>query len=275
MTASFFRLAFFDRRFSRLTAWLVPVLLLVLWEALVDAGVVPTRILPAPSSVAEAFLRLVRSGEIFTHLGISAQRASLGFLIGGSLGLFLGFVNGLSRVSEVLFDSPIQMIRNIPHLALVPIVILWFGIGEQAKVFLVALGVVFPIYINTFHGIRSIDPGLLELARVYQLSRWRLLTEIVLPGALPNILLGIRYALGITWLTLIVAETIAASSGIGYMAMNAREFLETDVVVLSILLYALFGKIADSIARFLERAWLKWHHTQQPSRQPGFNLGFS
>jgi sulfonate transport system permease protein len=172
-------------------------------------------------------------------------------------------VNGLSRVAEVLFDSPLQMLRNVPHLALLPIVILWFGIGEEAKVFLVALGAVFPIYVNTFHGIRAIDPGLLELAKVYQLERWKVFADIVFPAALPSVLLGVRYALGVTWLTLIVAETVAARSGIGFMAMNAREFLETDVVVLSILLYALFGKAADSITRFLEVTCLEWHHAQQ------------
>jgi len=250
-------------------AWLVPVLALVTWEILVDRQIAPSRFLPAPSSVIQAFLRLLKSGELSTHLGISLQRAALGFLIGGSVGLLFGFINGLSRVSEVLFDSPIQMIRTIPHLALLPIVILWFGIGEESKVFLVALGAVFPIYINTFHGIRSIDPGLRELATVYQIGRWKVFTEIVLPGALPSILLGVRYALGITWLTLIVAETIAARSGIGFMAMNAREFLETDVVVLSILLYALFGKLADSIARALERSFLQWHDSQLSVRRVG------
>lgn len=256
------RVLFYDRRYSRFTAWLVPVLVLAVWELLVDVGVVPVRILPAPSSVLEAFVRLTKSGELLTHLGVSFQRAAAGFVIGGGVGLLLGFLNGISRVSEVLFDSPIQMIRNIPHLALLPIVILWFGIGEESKVFLVALGALFPIYVNTFHGIRSIDPGLRELAKVYQIGRWKAFTDIVLPSALPNILLGVRYALGITWLTLIVAETVAARSGIGFMAMNAREFLETEVVVLSIVLYALFGKAADSIARLLERSWLGWHHSQ-------------
>jgi sulfonate transport system permease protein len=270
MTARFSpRKFFYDQRYSRFTAWLVPALALVVWEILVDQRVVPARILPAPSDVLAAFVRLTSSGELPRHLSISFQRAAVGFALGGSIGLLLGFVNGISRVSEVLFDSPMQMIRNIPHLALLPIVILWFGIGEESKVFLVALGAVFPIYVNTFHGIRAIDPGLRELAQVYQIGRWKVFTEIVLPGALPGILLGVRYALGITWLTLIVAETIAARSGIGFMAMNAREFLETEVVVLSILLYALFGKTADSVARFLERRFLQWHHSQQATRLDG------
>ena len=141
------------------------------------------------------------------------------------------------------------MIRNIPHLALIPLVILWFGIDEEAKIFLVALGVFFPIYVNTQHGVRSVDPHLLEMGRAYGMSQAALFLRVVLPGALPSIFVGLRYGLGIMWLTLIVAETISASSGIGFMAMNAREFMMVDVVVLSILVYAALGKLADSIAR--------------------------
>jgi sulfonate transport system permease protein len=151
------------------------------------------------------------------------------------------------------------MIRNIPHLALIPLVILWFGIDEAAKVFLVALGVFFPIYVNTLHGVRSVDPHLLEMARAYGMKPNAVFRRVVLPGALPSILVGLRYGLGIMWLTLIVAETIAATSGIGYMAMNAREFMQVDVVVFAILLYAALGKLADSAARLLERTALAWN----------------
>ncbi len=151
----------------------------------------------------------------------------------------------------------------MPHLALIPLVILWFGIDESAKIFLVALGTLFPIYLNTYHGIRGIDPGLLEMARSYGLSGFALFRQVILPGALPSILVGVRFALGFMWLTLIVAETISASSGIGYLAMNAREFLQTDVVVLAILLYAVLGKLADLAARGLERVWLRWHPAYQ------------
>ncbi len=155
------------------------------------------------------------------------------------------------------------MLRNIPHLAMIPLVILWFGIGEEAKLFLVAIGVFFPIYLNTFHGIRTVDRGLIEMGKVYGLRPAELFWQVALPGALPSILVGLRYALGIMWLTLIVAETIASDSGIGYMAMNAREFMRTDVVVFSILMYALLGKVADSIAKFLEAKLLQWHPSYQ------------
>ena len=255
----------FSRRsfpWEQFAPWIVPVSLVVIWQLLSQLGVMPTRILPAPTQIVEAAIRLASSGELFRNVGISLYRALAGFLIGGSIGLSLGVLNGLSRPAEHLLDSSLQMIRNIPHLALIPLVILWFGIGDPARIFLVALGVFFPIYINTFAGIRAIDPNLLEMGKVYGLRSQQLFWRIVLPSALPSMLVGLRYALGLMWLTLIVAETIAANSGIGYMAMNAREFMQTDVVVLSILLYALLGKLADSIVRVLEHWWLPWHPSQ-------------
>ncbi|END4309845.1 aliphatic sulfonate ABC transporter permease SsuC, partial [Shigella flexneri] len=193
------------------------------------------------------------------HLAISSWRALIGFSIGGSLGLILGLISGLSSWGERLLDTSIQMLRNVPHLALIPLVILWFGIDESAKIFLVALGTLFPIYINTWHGIRNIDRGLVEMARSYGLSGIPLFIHVILPDALPSIMVGVRFALGLMWLTLIVAETISANSGIGYLAMNAREFLQTDVVVVAIILYALLGKLADVSAQLLERLWLRWN----------------
>jgi len=251
----------------RLAPWALPTLLLVVWQAAVSSGWLSTRILPAPSAVVEAGISLVRSGEIWTHLGISTWRAGIGFAIGGSIGLVLGFITGLSAWGERLLDSSVQMIRNIPHLALIPLVILWFGIDESAKIFLVALGTLFPIYLNTYHGIRNIDPALVEMARSYGLSGFSLFRQVILPGAMPSILVGVRFALGFMWLTLIVAETISASSGIGYLAMNAREFLQTDVVVLAIVLYAILGKLADLAARGLERVCLRWHPAYQVAKR--------
>lgn len=251
--------------FQQVIPWIVPMLLIVSWQLLVQVGWLSTRVLPAPTGVLSAGIRLAISGELFHHIGISAWRALVGFIIGGGIGLALGFLNGLFPIAEKLLDTSLQMVRNIPHLALIPLVILWFGIGDPARLFLVALGVFFPMYINTFHGIRSVDAGLIEMGKVYGLSARSLLLKIILPGALPSILVGLRYSLGIMWLTLIVAETIAADSGIGYMAMNAREFLQTDVVVVSIIMYALLGKLADAIARKLEEKWLVWHPNYQPA----------
>ena len=247
----------------KLAPWFLPILLLVLWQLSVSSGLLSSRILPAPSAVVLAGWGLLSSGELWQHLAISSWRAFVGLVIGGGLGLVLGFISGLSTWGERLLDSSVQMIRNIPHLALIPLVILWFGIDESAKIFLVALGSLFPIYLNTYHGIRNVDPALVEMSRSYGLSGFALFRQVILPGALPSILVGLRFALGFMWLTLIVAETISASAGIGYLAMNAREFLQTDVGVRAIVLYAVLGKLADLAARALERAWLRWHPAYQ------------
>ena len=242
-----------------LLPWLVPVLILVAWQIAADGGWITRRTLPSPFAIAHAAVTLALSGELLANVAISCQRAFLGFLIGGSLGLISGILNGVSSLAARLLDTTLQMLRNIPHLAIIPMVILWFGIGESAKLFLVAVGVFFPIYLNTYHGVRLVDAGLLEMGRIYQLSRWAMFWRVILPGAMPSILLGVRYGLGIMWLTLIVAETISANAGIGYMTMNAREFLQTDIVLVGVLLYALLGKLADIAARMLERWCLAWH----------------
>jgi sulfonate transport system permease protein len=242
-----------------LIPWLVPLAIVFIWQLASVTGFVPARVLPAPSDVVLAGWKLLLSGELVRNMWVSFWRAGVGFLIGGGIGFVFGLSNGLSRLSAKLTDTTLQMIRNIPHLALIPLVILWFGIDEAAKLFLVALGVFFPIYLNTLHGIRTVDPQLIEMGRVYGMSDAELFRRVIFPGALPSIFVGVRFALGIMWLTLIVAETIAASSGLGYMAMQAREFLQIDIVVLSILIYALLGKLADSSARALERLTLSWH----------------
>jgi sulfonate transport system permease protein len=243
---------------KRLLPWTVPLLLLGVWHLVGSHDPAHPGALPAPGLVARAGVELIRSGELAQHSWISLQRAGLGLLIGGGLGFVLGAANGASGLAEKLFDTPVQMVRNVPHLALIPLTILWFGLGESSKVFLVALGVLFPMYANTFHGVRSIDPGLLEMGRLFGLSRLGLLREVVVPGALPSVLVGLRYALGLMWLSLIVAETIGSDTGIGYLAMNAREFMRTDVVIFSILLYAFLGKAADLVVRALERLTLRW-----------------
>ena len=255
----FFTAPFFRDLGNRLLPWLVPVFLLWLWQLASSQGWLSTRVLPAPSEVIKAAWILSASGELWIHVKVSAARALAGLAIGGSLGLALGLLTGSVRFFEILLDSSIQMVRNIPALALIPLVILWFGIDETAKLFLIAVSVFFPIYLNTFHGIRNVDPGLIEMGRTYGLSRWELYRQIILPGALSSILVGLRFSLGLMWVILIVAETISAQAGIGYLTMNAREFLQTDVVLVGIFLYALLGKLADVFARGLESYWLRWH----------------
>ena len=241
-----------------LLRWVVPALIVAGWQGASSFGLASSAVLPSPASVLAAGWRLTLTRELPQNVLVSFMRALAGLMVGGAIGFGFGLANGLSKVSDAASDTTLQMIRNVPHLALIPLVIVWFGIDEGAKLFLVSLGVFFPIYLNTLHGVRSIDPQLIEMARSYGMSRRALFRRVILPGAAPSVFVGLRYALGVMWLTLIVAETIAAQSGVGYMAMQAREFMQTDVVMLSILIYGLLGKLADSVSRALERVFLPW-----------------
>jgi sulfonate transport system permease protein len=252
---------------QRALPWALPLAVLLGWEIASRSGWLSPRVLPEPGSVLSAFWSLLRSGELGQDVAVSTGRALAGLALGGGLGLLLGLLTGTFRSAETLLDTSLQMLRNIPALALIPLVIMWLGIDEGAKLFLVAVGVFFPIYLNTFHGIRSVDKGLIEMARSYGLKGWPLYRHVILPGALPSVLVGLRFALGLMWVLLIVAETISAQSGIGYLTMNAREFLQTDVVLVGVLLYALLGKLADVLAKGLERWWLRWHPGYQTSRK--------
>lgn len=240
-------------------SWLVPVLLLVTWEALARFGWIEPHLLPAPSKVALTAYKLTVAGTLLHDLAVSLLRAAIGFAIGGGIGFALGTLVGFSRIAEAVIDRSVQMVRAIPFLAVLPLVIVWLGVGEGQKIFLVALGVAFPIYVNTTLGIRQVDPKLIELGRVQGLSTRELITRIILPGALPSILTGVRFSLATAWLALVVAETIGAQAGLGFLALDAREFLRTDVIVLTVIIYALIGVAADSLARLLERRLLTWH----------------
>lgn len=250
-----------------LLPWTAPLVLLAVWQVASDLAWLPQRLLPAPSSVIATAWAMAASGELWRHLGISFGRAAAGFVIGGSLGLFFGLLTGLSRRGELTFDTLLQMLRTVPSLAVTPLILIWFGIDETSKIVLVAFATFFPVYMNTYHGIRSVDPQLIEMSRHYGLRGWPLVRHIILPGAVSSILVGVRYSLGVAWVVLIVAESIAAEAGIGYMAANAREFLNTNVIVLSIVLYALLGKATDALARRLEGRWLRWHENYQRRAQ--------
>jgi sulfonate transport system permease protein len=252
---------------SALLPYLLPLTIVLLWQSAASFGWITNRLMPAPIQVVWAFWDKLSSGQLLVDIHASAVRAVSGLLVGGSIGFLLGLANGVSRLSHALTDTTLQMLRTIPNLALIPLVILWFGIGEEAKLFLTALGVFFPIYLNTLHGVRNVDPHLIEMGRVYGMNGWTLFRKVIFPGALPSIFVGLRFSLGIMWLTLIVAETMAASSGIGHMANSAREFMMTDVVILALVIYALLGKLADLIALTLERLTLSWNPAyQKPTR---------
>ncbi|WP_334351971.1 ABC transporter permease subunit [Companilactobacillus sp. HBUAS56257] len=246
---------------TKLLPFLIPIILVLFWQVASSLGWLSSSVLPSPLAVLQDGIKLTQSGELPKNLSISLYRATLGLLIGGGIGFILGFINGMSKTCRLLFDSSIQMFRNIPHLALIPLIILWLGINESAKISLVAIGTMFPVYINTFHGISSVDPDLIEMGESYELSKRQMFFKIIFPAALPQILVGIRYALGVMWTTLIVAETISASSGIGYMANNAEDFMDMETVILCIVVYAVLGKISDLVAKSFESLLLEWQTT--------------
>ncbi|MBO4160922.1 ABC transporter permease [Micromonospora antibiotica] len=235
-----------------------PVVLVAGWEAAAHAGLLAPEKLPAPSRVLATGVRLAGDGTLGVHLLDSLTRAGVGLLLGGLLALVLGVAAGLLRLGDDLVDPPVQMARMLPHLGLVPLLIIWVGIGESLKVTLVALGVFFPIYFNTYAGIRHIDERLVEAARTCGLGPAARLRHVVLPGALPSLFLGLRLAIGAAWLSLVVGEQVNAQTGIGFLMMEAREFSQTDVVVLGLVVYALLGLLSDLALRILERRTLTW-----------------
>lgn len=246
----------------KIPAWLqrsvTTIVIVLLWEAASLAGLIPARILAAPTAVAGTAWSMVASGELESNLLVSLVRATVGLSIALVLGTTLALASGLSRIGELAIDAPMQMLRTMPFLALVPLFILWFGIGETPKIALVALGATFPIYLTLFSGIRGIDKKLVEVAGCFGMSQWSLICHVVLPGALPSFLVGLRYALGISWLSLVVAEQVNASAGIGYLIMDARDYMRTDIILVCLLVYSLLGLGTDLMVRMLERYALAW-----------------
>lgn len=230
-----------------------PIVLLALWQLASALGILPQDVLPAPSLIAEAGVEVIENGQLADALGVSGLRVLEGLLLGGVVGVALGTAVGLSRWVEATVDPPMQMVRALPHLGLIPLFILWFGIGELPKVLLVALGVSFPLYLNTFSAIRQVDPKLFETAQILGFSFWQRFRNIIVPSAAPQVLVGFRQSLAIAWLTLIVAEQINADKGIGFLINNARDFLRIDVIIFGLVVYALLGIGTDAIVRALER----------------------
>lgn len=238
-----------------------PLVLLGVWFVLSESGIVTQEQLPPPSDVFDKFTELLGNGSLGKNLWISLRRAVVGFTIGVAVGVVLALIAGLSRIGEYLIDAPMQMLRSMPILALVPLAIVWFGIGEEVKIVLVALGVVFPIYLNAHAGIRGVDRRFVELAEVVGLSKLALIRRIVLPGSLPSFYTGLRFASAIAWLVLVVSEQINANSGIGFMMTQARTFGQTEVIVLGLVIYSLLGLMSDALVRLAERRALRWRAT--------------
>lgn len=235
-----------------------PVVLLVAWQLVSGAGLVPARTLPAPSTVWRAAVELALNGQLGDGLVVSLRRMALGFAVGGLLGAASGVVTGLVRWADTALDPVVQMVRNVPLFGLIPLLILWFGIGELPKLVLIALAAGLPLYVNVHAGIRDADPLLAEAATVLGYTRGQRLWHVVLPGAASQAFVGVRIAVASAWLALVVAETIATDSGIGYVINNARDFLRTDIVIVGLLVYALVGLVMDAAVRVVEAGVLRW-----------------
>ncbi|MCA2213156.1 ABC transporter permease [Jidongwangia harbinensis] len=233
------------------------VAVFLLWQVGASAGWLGSTT-PSPAEVVNAAGELIGSGELQHHLGVSLARVAKGLAIGLAVGLVLGLAAGLLRLAEDVIDAPIQSLRMLPHLALVPVFIIWFGIGETSKIALIAIGPIFPLYLNVLHGIRGVDERLVESARSCGVTRLGLILRVILPGALPQILVGLRQALGIGWLSLVVAEQTATTAGVGFLMNDAREFLRTDVIFVVLVIYALLGLFTDLFVRLIERRALAW-----------------
>ncbi|MEH1056905.1 ABC transporter permease [Micromonospora sp. CPCC 206171] len=238
-----------------------PFLLLTVWAGGSAAGWIDPRTLSAPWTVVTTAGDLIVDGRLQDNLAISAQRAGLGLAIGTVVGTVLALIAGLSRWGEAVLDGPIQIKRAIPALALLPLLVLWFGIGEQMKVITITLGVFVPVYIHTHNGLRSIDSRYVELGESLRLPRVAFIRRIVLPGALPGFLLGMRFAVVGAWLSLVVVEQINSTSGIGYMMELARQYGQTDVIIVGLVLYGLLGLLSDGAVRLAQRRALSWRRT--------------
>jgi sulfonate transport system permease protein len=242
-------------------AVLGPVVLLAIWSIGSATGLLDPRVLSAPWTVVTTAGDLIADGRLQSNLWTSTQRAFIGLGLGIVLGVVLALISGLSRLGEAVLDGPIQIKRAIPSLALLPLLILWLGIGESMKIVTILLGVFVPIYIHTHNGLRTIDARYVELAQTVGLSQWDFIRRVVLPGALPGFLLGLRFAVTGAWLSLVVVEQINSTSGIGYMMELARTYGQTDIIIVGLVLYGVLGLLSDGAVRLIQRKALSWRRT--------------
>jgi sulfonate transport system permease protein len=254
------------RRQRRHRGWyrlISPVAVIALWQLLSSAGLIPADKLSPPTTVWHTAVSLVTTsspayGALQGAMLVSLQRMAIGFAVGGTIAVLLALVAGLSRLGENAVDPLLQIVRMLPLFGLIPVFIVWFGIGELPKIILIALGAAIPLYLNTFAGIRGVDAKLAEVGRVQRLTRAETIRHIVLPGALPQALTGLRQSLGVAWLALVVAEQVNASAGLGFMISQATQFLRNDVILVALAVYAVLGLITDALVRLLERRALAW-----------------
>ncbi len=235
-----------------------PLALLLLWQAGSASGLIAPRTLASPLRILASCGRLLASGELEAALLVSTLRVAAGFTVALVAGVALALLTSLSQWGELVVDPPLQMFKAMPFLGLLPLFILWFGIGEAPKIGLVAIGAVMPIYLTLHGGIRGVNPHLIEAGRALGLGTYARVRHIILPGALPSLLVGVRYGLSVAWLSLVVAEQINAESGLGALIATARDFFQTDIIVLCLLVYALLGLLTDAVVRMIEARALHW-----------------
>jgi sulfonate transport system permease protein len=235
-----------------------PALLLLAWQLATQLELVDRRTLPRPEEVWDRAWEMIQSGELQEHAVASLGRIGHGLVIGVVVGLVLAVVAGLSRVGENLVDGNMEILRAVPNFALLPLFIVWMGIGEQPKVVLISITVAIAIYVNTYSAIRDVDAGLVEAARTFGVGRWGLIRYVMLPGALPGFMVGLRWALSGMWLALIFAETVNAPKGLGRLMSDAREFFQLDTMFVVDIVYAVLGLASLAAVRFLEARLLVW-----------------
>lgn len=235
-----------------------PVAILILWEVLAETGVLGATYAPAPTAIARTADHLWQQGVLGPDLEISLRRAATGLVLGLSAGIVAGVIGGLLRSGEHLFNGIVQVFNTIPILAILPVIIVWFGIGELPKVLIIAFGAFVPMYLNLFAAIRGVDQRLIEMAKTTGAGRWRLVTRVIFPGALPGFLVGLRFSLAYSILGLVAAETVNANSGLGFLITNGQTYLQTDQVFVGLVIYSILGLLADQFVRALERMLLRW-----------------
>ncbi len=237
---------------------IVPAILVILWELLSRIGVLPSNLLPAPSAVIATLLNLALNGELFRHISVTLYRVFLGFIIGSICATLLGSLTGYSRTINQFLDPLLQALRNIPSLAWVPLFILWMGIYETSKVVLIAVGVFFPVYLNLMSGIQGVDRKLVEVGRVYRLNGFQLLRRVFLPATLPSYIVGLRSGLGLGWMFVVAAEIMGASQGLGFLLVDGQTTGRPDIIIASILLFAVLGKLTDAVLAAMGKRLLNW-----------------
>lgn len=236
----------------------LPVALLTVWQVGSSAGWWSSLVLPSPLAVAGEFASLIKDGTLPQNLLVSLQRVVIGAGIGITAGTTLGILSGLWRLGEESLDAILQMMRTLPYLVMLPLFVLWFGIDELPKILIIAIGTSMPMYLNSFSGVRGVDKRLIEMAHSFGLGRLRMIATVIVPGAMPSILTGLRYSLGIGWLALVVAEQINARAGLGYLISDAQSLFLTSVLLVCVTTYAALGLLTDLTARLLERVLLAW-----------------